>query len=165
MALALVLAAGCGSGIAGSPTEPNAPPPQELVDPCSVLTEQELASLGMRLDTKRTISELDARGCGWLGDPFGISLTTDPDTVADYQARRDSPVWVSFRDVDVNGRPAVELITRTTGEQCGLQVTVGSGSLGLNVGDTSGLRVPVDECAEALRIMEMIEPKLPAAGG
>ena len=77
--------------------------------------------------------------------------------------RRDSPIFNTFRDNEVNGRPGVQLTTRGD-EQCAQVLTAGSGGLVANVSDSSGVSDPVDECAEALRIMTMIEPKLPEAG-
>ncbi len=159
----LVLLGGCGSEVSGAPVASSGPPPEQVIDPCTVLTDAQLRELGVRPESRRAVSELDARGCGWLGDPFGFTLTTDPDTVADYRDRRDSPIFNSFRDNEVNGRPGVQF-TLGGDEQCGQVLTVGSGGLVADVSDSSGLSDPVDECAEALRIMTMIEPKLPEAG-
>ena len=156
----LVLLGGCGSEVSGGLA---APAPQQVVDPCTVLTEAQLRELGVRPESRRAVSELDARGCDWGGDVYGFNLTTDPDTVADYRDRRDSPIFKSFRDNEVNGRPGVQFITRSD-EQCAQVLTAGSGGLVANVSDSSGVSDPVDECAEALRIMTMIEPKLPEAG-
>jgi len=158
----LALLGACGSEVSGAPVV-SAPPPQEVVDPCTVLTDAQLRELGVRPESRRAVSELDARGCDWAGDPFGFNLTTDPDTVADYRDRRDSPIFNTFRDNEVNGRPGVQLTTRGD-EQCAQVLTAGSGGLVANVSDSSGVSDPVDECAEALRIMTMIEPKLPEAG-
>jgi len=156
----LLLLGGCGSEVSGSPAAP--PPPQQVVDPCTVLTDAQLWELGVRPESRRVVSELDARGCGWLGDPFGFTLTTNPDTVADYRDRRDSPIFNSFRENEVTGHPGVQF--STISDQCAQVLTAGSGGLVANVSDSSGVSDPVDECAEALRIMTMIEPKLPEAG-
>jgi hypothetical protein len=171
-ALALVVlvavVAGCGSE---EPNEPNDSgesdgsaasstlPPERVVDPCTVLTDEQLRELGVRPESRREVSELDARGCGWLGDPFGFTLTTNPDTVAEYRNRRNSPIFKSFRDNEVTGRPGVQF--STISDQCAQVLTAGSGGLVVNVSDSSGVSDPVDECAQALRIMTMIEPKLP----
>jgi len=158
----LALLGACGSEVSGAPAAAP-PPPQQVVDPCTVLTETQLRELGVHPESRRAVSELDARGCDWGGDPFGFTLTTNPDTVADYRDRRDSPIFNSFRDNEVNGRPGVQFTTRGD-EQCAQVLTAGSGGLVANVSDSSGVSDPVDECAEALRIMTMIEPKLPEAG-
>jgi hypothetical protein len=76
------LLGGCGSQVPGTPVTSSGPPPDQVVDPCTVLTDAQLRELGVRPESRRVVSELDAHGCGWLGDPFGFSLTTDPDTVA-----------------------------------------------------------------------------------
>ena len=157
----LVLLGGCGSEVPGAPVS-NAPPPEQVVDPCTVLTDTQLRELGVLPESRRAVSELDARGCDWGGDPFGFTLTTNPDTVADYRDRRDSPIFNSFRDNEVNGRPGVQFTTIS--DQCAQVLTAGSGGLVANVSDSSGVSDPVDECAEALRIMTMIEPTLPEAG-
>lgn len=164
MAGLLALLAGCGTEVAGAPGA--APlPPQEVVDSCSVLTERQLLDLGAFPESKFPVSELEARGCGWRGDPFTFSLTTDPGTVADYLERRDDAVFASMRANEVNGRPGAQFLLVAHGDEgCGQVVTAGSGGLVVDVSDSSGLAVPVDECAEALRIMQLIEPKLPKAG-
>ena len=159
---------GCAGDITGAPTieDPSAGG-RPTVDPCAVLSDAELAQLGMQPETRRTVQELDAIGCGWRGQPFGLSLTTNPDTIADYRERRDDPVFVSFVENEVNDRPGVQTQVALSGEECGQVVGTGSGVLSVGVRLSGRARVDgvqADPCAEALRIAELIEPRIPEAG-
>lgn len=159
---AMALLAGCGGGIAGTPKSPEGARP--AVDPCTVLADADLAQLGMRLETRRTVEELDALGCGWLGEPLSLTLTTNPDTVADYRARGDDPVFVTLEENQVNDRPGVQTQVDTTGEACTQVMGTGPGVLAVGVALSARASVDglqVDPCAEALRIAELIEPRLP----
>jgi len=137
------------------------------VDPCTLLTDAELAQLGMQPETRRTVQELDAIGCGWRGQPLGLTLTTNPDTIADYRERKDDPVFVTFTENQVNDRPGVQTRIATSGRQCAQAVGTGSGVLSVGVQLSSRAAVDgvqADPCAEALRIAELIEPRTPKAG-
>ncbi len=156
---------GCAGGVAGVPTTSAGARP--AIDPCTVLSDAELAQFGMQPETRRTVQELDAIGCGWRGQPFGLSLTTNPDTIAAYRERKDDPVFVSFAENEVNDRPGVQTQVAISGEQCAQAVGTGSGVLSVGVrlsGRASVDGVQADSCAEALRIAELIELRIPEAG-
>ena len=137
------------------------------MDPCTVLSDAELAQLGRQPETRRTVRELDAIGCGWRGQPFGLTLTTNPDTIADYRERRDDPVFVTFMENQVNDRRGVQTQVAISGEECAQAVGTGSGVLSVGVrlsARASVDGVQADPCVEALRIAELIEPRIPEAG-
>ena len=74
---------GCAGDISGaSTTEGPSTGGRPTMDPCTVLSDDELAQLGRQPETRRTVRELDAIGCGWRGQPLGLTLTTNPDTIA-----------------------------------------------------------------------------------
>jgi len=160
---------GCAGDISGAPTTSEGPSAggRPTVDPCTVLSDAELVQLGRQPETRRTVQELDAIGCGWRGQPFGLTLTTNLDTIADYRERKDDPVFVTFAENQVNDRPGVQTQVAISGEQCAQAVGTGSGVLSVGVRLSARASVDgmqVDPCAEALRIAELIEPRIPEAG-
>ena len=166
---AVAVLGGCAGAISGAPSTSEAPSAggRPTMDPCTVLSDTELAQLGMQPETRRTVQELDAIGCGWRGQPLGLSLTTNPDTIADYRERKDDPVFVTFAENQVNDRPGVQTQVAISGEQCAQAVGTGAGVLSVGVSLSGRARVDgvqVDPCAEALRITELIEPRIPEAG-
>jgi hypothetical protein len=159
-----LLAVGCGSQVPGSATSP-AVADSSLVDMCTVLTDSELTGLGIRLNTRKPVGQFGSVGCGWLGKPFTLSLGRDKDTVARFKARRHDPVFTSFADNTVNGRAGVHLSVDPDRTDCAQFMDGGPVSLVVAVAPAFGLEgPPVDSCAEALRIAQMVEPRLPKAG-
>ncbi len=159
---------GCAGELGGAPggSEGTSAGGRPAVDPCTVLSDAELARLGMQPETRRIVHELDAIGCGWRGQPFGLTLTTNPDTIADYRERKDDPVFVSFAENQVNDRPGVQTQVALSGEECGQVVGTGSGVLSVGVRLSGRARVDgvqADPCAKALQIAELIEPRIPEA--
>ena len=164
----LVVMAGLLVGSCGTST-PGAAGPSEAGDAskvgmCTILTREELRKLGIRLDTRREVDKLGVAGCDWLGEPIRLSLERDESTIAEYVKRRDEPVFYGFRENKVNGRPGVQFSVTSTGEQCEQLMDGGPVSISVSVAAASSLGAPIDPCAEALRIAEMIEPRLPEAG-
>ena len=159
---------GCAGDIVGAPTtEDPAAGGHPAMNPCVVLSDAELVQLGRQPETRRTVQELDAIGCGWRGYPFGLTLTTNPDTIADYRERKDDPVFVRFAENQVNDRPGVQTQVAISGEECGQVVGTGPGVLTVGVRLSGRARVDgvqADPCAEALRIAELIERRIPEAG-
>ncbi|MGH3812257.1 MAG: DUF3558 family protein [Pseudonocardiaceae bacterium] len=159
-----VFVAGCGSQVTGAPA-PLAVVDASRVDMCTVLTDAELTVMGIKLDTRKPIDELGLVGCGWLGKPFTLSLERDRDTVAAYQARRHDPAFTSFADNTINGRAGARLSVERDRTDCTQLMDGGSVSLSVSVAPSFSLNpAPFDSCAEALRIAQMIEPRLPKAG-
>lgn len=166
--MAVFVTAGCGSNdddSSDSTAEPasgtsDQSPPDQVVDPCTLLSDAELSSLGLILERKRAVSELDAEGCGWSGEVFGLSVTVNPESISGYLSRRDDPNFNFMNEIEVGGRPAIEFNV-STDQQCAVRVDAGSGSIGVNVQDSSGLDEPRDECADARRVMELVATKLP----
>lgn len=158
-----LLAASCGSHTASAP----APPPvgdASRVDMCTILTDQELTQLGMRLDTRRQVNQLGSVGCMWLGTRITLGLERDKEMLASYRQRRNSPTFTSFADNTINGRPGAHLSVDRDRDDCTQLMDGGPVSLRVSVapaGEYEG--PPIDSCAEAMRIAQMIEPRLPRA--
>ncbi len=157
-----VLAAGCGSQLWGAPVPP-AVADASQVDMCTILSGRELGELGIKQDTRTPFDEVGVVGCQWVGEPFTLSMDRDKHTLASYQTRRD-PAFVSLADNTVNGRAGTQLVLDRGGAQCTQLMDGGPVSLTVSVAASSRLGPPIDACAEALRIAEMIEPRLPKAG-
>ncbi|MGH3963681.1 MAG: DUF3558 family protein [Pseudonocardiaceae bacterium] len=159
-----LLAVGCGSQVPGAPAPP-AVADASRVDMCTILTDAELTALGIKLATRKQFDEVGVVGCQWVGKPIRLSLERDEDTIGAYQARRDDPAFTSFSDNRVNDRAGVQLSVERDRTDCAQLMDGGSVSLTVAVAPAFSLDPPkIDSCAEALRIAQMIEPRLPRAG-
>ena len=169
LVLAVVTVGGCGQELAGAPNNSGAtgtdPATSELatLDPCTLLSDAEIEALGFRPDTRRPTETLGLVGCAYLGPPNGVlgsfSMEKEPeDTVADYAARAIE----DFRENEVNGRAGAQTQSFGNGTDCGQIIDAGSGTVQVTwITDEPGV---LDPCVEALRVMQMIEPELPAVG-
>jgi hypothetical protein len=166
-----VLAAGCGAQT-GAPTgaqttTPPAPPAvanANGVDMCTILTDPELTALGARLESRTSFNKGGVVGCRWQGTSFTLSLERDNATLAGYQVHRQDPKFFNFMDNTVNGRPGAHFGVDPRGSQCAQLIDGGSVSLSVSVAvPANASPPPADPCAEALRIAQTVEPRLPRA--
>ena len=169
LVLAVAAVGGCGQEVAGTPNNAGVtgadPATSELaaLDPCTLLSDAEIEALGFRPDTRRPTETLGLVGCAYVGPPNGVlgslGLLKEPeDTVADYAAR----MIEDFRENEINGRAGAQTQSFGNGTDCTQMVDAGSGTVQVTwIIDAPGA---MDPCAEALRVMQMIEPELPAAG-
>lgn len=164
MIAAALLAVGCSSQVSRpAPFPPVAD--ASRVDMCTVLTDQELSQLGVEMDTRKPVNRLGLVGCKWQGKPYLLGLERERDTVAQYKERRHDPAFTSFADNMVNGRTGAHLSVGRDRSDCTQLIDGGSVALSVNVSPAFSLNGPkIDSCAEALRIAQMIEPRLPKAG-
>ncbi|HET9254466.1 MAG TPA: DUF3558 family protein [Pseudonocardiaceae bacterium] len=159
-----LLAAGCGAHTASSASVSTVGDASN-VDMCTILTDTELAGMGVDLASRKRKNRLGEVGCGWVGKPFTLDLERGKDTVAQYRARRNDPAFTSFADNTVNGRTGAHLSVERDRRDCTQLIDGGPVGLVVSVAQ-SGLYTgpPIDSCAEAMRIAQMIEPRLPKAG-
>ena len=159
-----LLAAGCGSQVSGHAPSP-AGADASRADMCTILTEEELTGLGIEVNTRKQVNRLGLVGCGWQGNAITLDLERDKETLASYKARRRDPAFTSFADDTVNGRAGAHFSVDRDRTDCTQLVDGGPVSLWVAVAPAFSLNGPsVDSCAEALRIAQMIEPRLPKAG-
>ncbi len=164
-----VLAAGCGAQTGAQTPRPAPPAPPAVanangVDMCTILTDPELTASGARLDTRTSFNKAGVVGCRWQGKSFTLSLERDNATLAGYQAHRQDPKFFNFMDNTVNGRAGAHFGVVPNGSQCAQLIDGGSVSLSVSVAVPSNVSPPpIDPCAEALRISQMIAPRLPKA--
>lgn len=164
VAAVFLLVGGCGSQVSGTPAPP-AVADASRVDMCTVLTDAELMGLGIELGTRKPVNRLGLIGCKYLGKPITLDLERDKESVTAYKARRHDPSFVTFVDNTVNGRVGAQLSVRGDGSDCTQVMDGGPVSLTVSVALAFDLNPPkIDPCAEALRIAQMIEPRLPKAG-
>ncbi|MGH3923724.1 MAG: DUF3558 family protein [Pseudonocardiaceae bacterium] len=166
-ALAVVvglLVGGCGFAVSGQAAPPVVADASG-VDMCTILTDAELSGLGVDLGSRRQFDELGLVGCQWVGKPITLRLERDEDPVAVYRARRDDLVFTRFVDNTVNGRAGVQLSVERDRSDCAQLMDGGPVSLTVAVAVAFSVDPPkIDSCAEALRIAQLIEPRLPKAG-
>jgi hypothetical protein len=136
------------------------------VDMCTVLTDAELSRLGIRPETREPVDQMGSVGCAWLGKPFALGLERDKETVASYRDRQRGPAFIAFAENAVNGRAGITFsVDRDGGTDCEQLMDGGPVSLVVHVASAVGPQYPrIDSCAEALRIAQLIEPRLPKAG-
>jgi hypothetical protein len=160
-----MLAVGCAARVPGAPPS-SAAADASKVDMCTVLTDAELSRLGIRPDTRKPVDQLGSVGCEWVGKPFALSLERDRETVASYRTRRRGPAFITFAENTVNGRAGVTFGVDLDGSDCEQLMDGGSVSLVVRVASPFSSDGPrIDSCAEALRIAQLIEPRLPKTGG
>lgn len=164
MAVLALLAAGCGSQVSGPAPSP-AVSDASQVDMCTILTDADLTGLGIEVNTRKPVDLLGSVGCKWRGKALILGLERDKETLASYQGRRHSPTFTSFADNAVNGRVGAHLSVERDRKDCTQLIDGGAVSLVVNVAPAGLYRGPkIDSCAEALRIAQMIEPRLPKVG-
>jgi Protein of unknown function (DUF3558) len=161
VAVVCLLVGGCGSQASGA-LAPPAVADAGHVDMCTVLTDTELTQLGIELGTRKPVDRLGLIGCAWLGKPITLDLERDKESAAAYKARRRDPSFVTFAENTVNGRAGAQLSVRGDGSDCTQVMDGGPVSLTVSVALAFDLNPPkIDPCAEALRIAQIIEPRLP----
>jgi hypothetical protein len=160
----VLLAAGCATHTAASAPTP-AVRDASRVNMCTIVTNTELTGLNLDPTSRKNESMLGEVGCGWEGKVFTLHLARGKDTVAQYRARRDDPAFSSFADNTVNGRAGARLSVDSDRSDCTQLIDGGAVGLVVSVAP-AGLYTgpPIDSCAEAMRIAQMIEPRLPKAG-
>ncbi len=155
----VLLAAGCGAGSSPAVSD------SRQVDMCTILPDAELSQLGIRPSTRTPVDRAGSVGCEWTAASFTVSLERDSQPLASYRAR-PRPAFINYTDNMVNGRRGARFKVDRGGTDCEQLMDGGPVSLVVSVAPAvTGNARPVDSCAEALRIAESIEPRLPKPGG
>ena len=157
LAVVGLVAAGCASHVPDVATDPN------KVDMCTILTDAELSQLGVRPGSRVPLDQEGSVGCEWVGKPLRLSLERDKETVAAYRARPRGPAFIAFTENTVNGRAGLRFaVDRDGGTDCEQLIDGGPVSFVVSVASMSRPKsMRTDSCAEALRIAQLIEPRLP----
>lgn len=134
------------------------------IPPCALLTNGQLAELGLRADTAEEYPTGVGRGCQWLlvDDPrnyataLGSTDLQNPGLPGIYVIREQI---ARFEPLEISGHPGVRA-DRTLRGGCEITVAASDDQLiGAN-GNAAGLPIP-DECGRSRRMVEMILSNLP----
>jgi hypothetical protein len=144
----------------GASSSPNAGSGAALdkLDPCTLLTTDQLKQYNVETQGTPNNSS-DETGCAFIGYPDSasrsINLGKSKDSVDSFVERSDS--FVKLTKNTVNGRNGVQTQISTSNTECSQVIAVGSGTVRVAVtNDKSG-----DPCGDALKIAQVVEPKLP----
>jgi hypothetical protein len=160
----VLLVVGCGSQMS-RPASSTVVADASRVDMCTILADAELTALSIEAKSRKPVNRLGLVGCKWQGKSFLLGLERDKETVASYKARRNDPTFTSFADNTVNDRVAAHLSVDRDRADCTQLMDGGPVSIVVNVAPAGLYAGPkIDSCAEALRIAQMIEPRLPKGG-
>ena len=164
LALALVTLAACnGTSVGGqagpttttSGAQGSGSDVLKALDPCTLLTSQELQQFGVDPSTRKPANGSGETGCGFIKYPIGIILAKSNDSIQSFLDRSDTFVKIAKRDV--NGRSGLLTQISTENTECSQEMAVGSGVVRIGLtGDKSG-----DPCGDVLKIAQTVEPKLP----
>lgn len=163
VAVVLVLA-GCTPKVTGDPSPTGSSTSSgdsgawASVDPCKLLTAQELQENGVKTQSK-PLNENGETGCDFVNatDVVGraINLTKSPASADSYTSRPGD--FASFKKNSVNSRPGFQTQIGSTNDECSQYMVVGTGVVSVAVTrDSAG-----DPCGDALKLAQLVEPRLP----
>ncbi|WP_029535281.1 DUF3558 family protein [Saccharopolyspora spinosa] len=158
---ALLAAAGCGGGSPKDVSPGSMETDQGLakVDPCTLLTPDELKSFGFEGPGQPETGITAEPGCSFRGKPFTATFYKNQEKTVESYSKQDN--WAKFDRAEVDGRPAASAIDKsaTQARICSGLFNAGGGVIIIDVSEfrDQGL----DECAEGLKIAEAIAPRMP----
>ncbi|GAA3434504.1 hypothetical protein GCM10018954_041080 [Kutzneria kofuensis] len=128
------------------------------VDPCSLLTVDELRQNGVKTLGK-PLNVAGETGCDFLSDSDvigrAINVTKSSNSPDSYLSRPGDFVYIESNSV--NGRPGFQTRISKSNDECSQYIAVGSGVVSVaTTRDRSG-----DPCGAALTLAQLIEPRLP----
>lgn len=155
--LALVGAAGC-SALGGGPTPP-AKDELASVDPCKVLTPQELAPYGVNSPGQPRADVPFQPACDYQSDDFEVSFYKDTRYPVD--AIHKQAQWAKWDPVDIDGRPGVSAINAgaSHASACETMFDAGKGRVSIQVQTNN----PGDQsfCQKSEDLARKIAPRMP----
>ena len=157
--LTLVGTAGCSS--LGGAEEPPPAPKDELasVDPCKVLTPEELARYGIQGPGTPVADVPFQPACQYQGQDYDLSVYKD--TQFNVEAIHKQGQWAKWDPVSLNGRPAAVTIDAgsTRARLCDTMFDSGKGRVSVQF----GTHHPGDNsfCEKSQEIAKQIEPRMP----
>ncbi|MER7012388.1 DUF3558 domain-containing protein [Saccharopolyspora sp. NPDC000359] len=157
---ALLAVAGCSAPSAEKEPAPDTQP-QGLtaVDPCTLLTPEELAEFGFESPGEPDTGISSEPGCRFNGRPFRATFSKNQEKTVEALGKQDN--WAKFDSLEIDGRPAASAVDKsaTQARLCSAFFDAGDGVIIIDVSEfrDQGL----DECAEAVKIAEAIAPRMP----
>ncbi|GDY34081.1 DUF3558 domain-containing protein [Gandjariella thermophila] len=158
--LCVLAVTGCGGSVGGQPnptmsSSAGAAGAIDAVDPCTLLTPEELRQLDVPTQSDPANASGET-GCQWTGKRLFVTLAKAHDRL-DYFTKRPGQ-YVNLAENTVNGRQGVHFQISQSNTECSQVMAVGTGYVVAAVGffDHSP-----DPCGKALKIAQMVEPRLP----
>jgi hypothetical protein len=157
--VACVLAAGCTTAVEGTPSAPTGvllpPRPREVrldgVDPCSLLTPEQRAELGLTSEPRASTSYVelfrgDVRTCTIRGrSPGSVLLGISVVTTVGIERWQEADVAAGTRPTSAAGFPALTASPQQLTDYCSVEVDVAEGQL-LDVQfGAGGVRSPISQ--------------------
>nr|WP_246331260.1 DUF3558 domain-containing protein [Saccharopolyspora hordei] len=156
---ALLAAAGCG-GSAGQTPDPELKG-QGLaqLDPCGILTEDELGAFGLEGPGSPEKGISSEPGCYYNGERTAVIVYKNQEKTVEAYGQQDN--WAKFDELTVDGRAAASAIDKsaTQARICSTLFNAGGGSIIVDVSESRDQGL--DECAESQKIAEAIAPRMP----
>jgi hypothetical protein len=132
------------------------------VEPCDLLTVQQVTALGFRPETTEQGTGGRAGTCGWRtdpGNPAGLQINTGTTIPALDGLYLGRDTYAVFEPMEIAGHPAVRA-DLTSGDVCTIYVAVADYQ-GLSTdGNLAGRPLP-DPCAPSRRMAELVLSNLP----
>lgn len=158
-----LLLAGCSGGEISSAPVPASTNVLADVDPCALLSAEELQSYGVAGPGEPVDQGIGEQGCDYFGDAFQFAIYKgEDDSLSYWEGQRDK--FGVFEGNQVGSRSGIKQITKgAIGQRiCNQVIEVGSGSVTVQVGYKAGRAADDEEaCTKAMEIANVIEPKLP----
>ncbi|QIZ36289.1 DUF3558 family protein [Saccharopolyspora sp. ASAGF58] len=168
-ALSRTVAVGCAGAAVlaitgcGGPTTKQDPAvqPQGLaaVDPCTLLTPDELKSFGFNSPGEPETTISSEPGCSFSGRPLTVTFYKNQEkTVEAYSHQKN---WSKFDRLQIDGRAAASATSESgkAARICSAMFDAGGGVILVDVSEF--LDQGLDECAEAVKVAQVIAPRMP----
>lgn len=169
--VASVLLAGCTTEVTGTPSAPSGvllpPRPREVrldgVDPCSLLTPEQRAGLGLESEPKSSTAYVDlfhgeVRTCTMRGSyPASSLLGLSVVTTAGIERWQQGDLQAEVHPTEARGFPALTAVPVQHRDYCSVEVDVAAGQLldiqfGSSGSSGSSLPIPQEELCTRARL-------------
>ena len=159
--LALVGAAGCSALGGDKEDASSAPPPNALasLDPCQVLTQQDLSAYGIEGPGTPVKDVPWAPGCMYQSSDLGLSVYADTkDTV---ESTHSHSQWAKWDNVDIVGRPGAVAVNGGSKNAHICNAMFDSGRGRINVQAETNKDGDSSECQKAQDVAKQVAPRMP----
>ncbi|GAA0510065.1 hypothetical protein GCM10011581_42620 [Saccharopolyspora subtropica] len=163
-----LLLGGCGGPRgAEAPSSTNQPPTNETsalasLDPCTVLPQAELQSIGVTKPGEFVDQGTGESGCDFNAGDFLLTIyKAEKDDLSYWRGQRDN--FAVFEPNQVGSRNGIKAVTKGSEGQglCRQIMESGGGSVSIAITYRADKIQGNDPCAKALEIARLVEPKLP----
>ncbi|WP_190817987.1 DUF3558 domain-containing protein [Saccharopolyspora pogona] len=157
--VAALVIAGCGGPAAKR--EPADTQSQGLasVDPCTLLTPDELKSFGFEGPGEPDTTISSEPGCSFRGEPLTVTFYKNQEKTVEAYSHKEN--WSKFDRLQIDGRAAASATSESgkAARICTAMFDAGGGVILVDVSEF--LDQGLDECAEARKVAQVIAPRMP----